>query len=276
MTKKLFSLVITLFLCAVTAGAQTANGTIKGRVIDPNGLILPGATLLLEGSDLQGQKTATSDDEGNYVFQGLPPGTYTLQVRRSGFKTLLRPNLMLRAGQTLTLDLSLQVGDVSETVEIQSSGENTPIIDTSNPEQKFNVSGEFVNKLPMSSRQNWESVWFLVPGAVTIGRGGPDGVNFDPQINGASERSNVYKLDGFDIGNSFTNQGWTTQFSTEAIQDVQIKTTGGDASTPLGQGGFINVITKSGGNRYSGSAAVFMQPRRFNWSIIPGGTPADQ
>jgi hypothetical protein len=128
----------------------------------------------------------------------------------------------------------------------------------------------------MSTRQNWESVWFLVPGAVTIGRNGPDGVNFDPQINGASERSNAYKLNGFEIGNSFTNQGWTTQFSTEAIQDVQIKTFGADASTPIGQGGFINVTTKSGGNEFHGSGALFWQPRRFNWNNIPGGTPLDQ
>src|SRR5258705_5404905 len=197
MTNKLLFPLIALFLSAVTASAQTGNGTIKGRVIDPNDLILPGAALLLEGSDLQGQKTARADDEGNYVFQGLPPGTYKLLVKRSGFKTLIRPDLALRAGQTLTLDLPLQIGDVAETVEIQSGGENTPIIDVSNPEQKFNVSGEFLNKLPMSSRQNWESVWLLVPGAVTIGNNGPDGVNFDPQINGASSRSNAYRLDGF-------------------------------------------------------------------------------
>ena len=165
---------------------------------------------------------------------------------------------------------------VSQAVNITSGGQDTPIIDTSNPEHKFNVSGEFINKLPMSSRQNWESVWFLVPGVVTIGRNGPDGVNFDAQVHGASERSNVYKLDGFDIGNSFTQQGWTTQFSTEAIQDVQIKTSGQDAATPLGEGGFLSIITKSGGNQFHGSAAFFAQPRSFNWNNVPGGNPLDQ
>ena len=274
--EKLFLLLIAAFLFTATANAQTVNGTIKGQVTDPNGLILPGVTVLLEGSGLQGQKSATSDTEGNYVFLGLPPGTYTIQVKGAGFKTLRRPDLALRAGQTLMLDLALVVGEVAETVEIKSNGENTPILDTTNPEQKFNVSGEFLNKLPMSSRQNWESIWLLIPGVTIVSSTGPDGVNYDPQINGASARSNSYKLDGFEIGSSFTNQGFTTQFSTEAIQDVQIKTSGGDASTPLGQGGYINITTKSGGNKYSGSAAVFMQPRSFNWTNVPGGIPLSQ
>src|SRR5262249_33597444 len=128
---------------------------------------------------------------------------------------------------------------VTQLVDVTSRGEDIPIIETNNPEQKFNVSGDFLNRLPLSMRQDWDSVWFLIPGAVTLGRTGPDN-NIDPQIHGASERSNVYKLDGFDIRNSFTNQGWTTQFSTEAIRDLQIKTSGADASTPLGEGGYIN------------------------------------
>jgi Carboxypeptidase regulatory-like domain/TonB dependent receptor-like, beta-barrel len=266
-----------ILLLAMGIHAQYTS-VIKGHVTDPSGAAVPGATLTLTGSSLQGQKTAVSDAEGNFVFLGLAPGDYELEIKQTGFQSLKQPDVNLRAGQTLVLELSLTVGNVAQTVDVaaRGGGEKIPIIDTVNPEQNYNVSGEFLNKLPMSTRQNWESVWFLVPGAVTIGRNGPDGVNFDPQINGASERSNSYKLNGFEIGNSFTNQGWTTQFSTEAIQDVQIKTFGADASTPLGEGGFINVTTKSGGNQFHGSAALFWQPRNFNWNNIPGGTPLDQ
>jgi len=78
------------------------------------------------------------------------------------------------------------------------------------------------------------------------------------------------------IGNAFTNQGWTTQLSVEAIQDVQIKTSGPDASTSLGQGGYINVISKSGGADFHGAAAFFSQPRSFNGNNVPGGAPLDQ
>jgi hypothetical protein len=167
---------------------------------------------------------------------------------------------------------------IAQTIDVaaRGGGKETQIIDTSNPEKKFNVSGEFINRLPLSSRQNWESVWFLIPGAVTTERNGPDGVNFDPQIHGASDRSNVYKLDGFEIGNAFTNQGWTTQFSTEAIHEAQIKTSGPDASTPLGLGGYVNIITKSGGANFHGAASFFSQARSFNWNNVPGGAPLDQ
>ena len=177
-----------------------------------------------------------------------------------------------RAGLTLTIDIKLQVAGVATTVTV---GGEAPIVDTTTPEQRFNVSGDFMNALPLSSHQNWDSVWFMVPGGYTMGRTGPD-LNIDPQIHGASSRSNIYKLDGMEIGSSYTNQGWVTQFSTEAIQDISIKTSGLDASTPLGEGAYANVITKSGGNQFHGSAAFYIQPWSFNWNNVPGGIPATQ
>jgi len=242
MSHRRWLLIVFWLLAAMPANAQY-TGAIKGQVVDPQGALVAGATLTLTGLELPGRKTSVSNEMGKYIFLGLPPSVYQLEVTQPGFHAFTQPGIILRTGLTLILDVRLTVTGIVQTIDVaaRGGGKAIPIIDISNPEQKFNVSGEFINRLPLSSRQNWESVWFLVPGAVTIGRNGPDGVNFDPQIHGASERSNVYKLDGFEIGNAFTNQGWTTQFSTEAIQDVQIKTSGPDASTPLGQGGYINI-----------------------------------
>ncbi len=277
MSKRQYLLIIFWILAAAPANAQY-NGAIKGQVMDPQGAFVAGATLTLTGSELPGRKTPVSNEAGGYIFLGLPPGVYQLEVAQPGFHPFAQSGIIMRAGSTLVLDLRLAVEGVTQTIDVaaRGGGREIPIIDISNPEQRFSVSGEFINRLPLSSQQNWESVWFLVPGAVTIGRDGPDGVNFDPRIHGASERSNVYKLDGFEIGNAFTNQGWTTQFSVEAIQDVQIKTSGSDASTPLGQGGYVNVITRSGGNKFHGSASFFSQPRSFNGNNVPGGAPLDQ
>ncbi|HEY6402022.1 MAG TPA: TonB-dependent receptor [Blastocatellia bacterium] len=277
MSNRQYLPIVFWILTAAPAYAQY-NGAIKGQVMDPQGAVVAGATLTLTGAEAPGRKTSISNEASGYIFLGLPPGVYQLEVTRSGFHTFTQPEIILRAGSTLVLDVRLTVAGVTQTIDVAARGEGReiPIIDVSNPEQRFNVSGEFINRLPLSSRQNWESVWFLVPGAVTMGGGGPDGVNFDPRIHGASDRSNVYKLDGFEIGNAFTNQGWTTQFSAEAIQDVQIKTSGPDASTSLGQGGYINVITRSGGNKFHGSASFFSQPRSFNGNNVPGGAPLDQ
>ncbi len=187
----------------------------------------------------------------------------------------------MRASQTIDLDLPLEVSGATGTVEVRS-GADAPIVDTSNPEKNYNISGEFITQLPLNSRQSWEALWTMVPGVGNF----PDGANYDPIVNGAGSLntgtssgqgviatvSNSYTLNGFNIGNSFTNQGWRTQFSTEAIQDVVVKTAGADASTPLAQGGAVNVVTKSGGNQFHGSAGIFLQPKNFNWTNIPNGT----
>lgn len=274
MLKRFFIIAAFLAFAGLTANAQS-TGILRGRVLDASEAVVPRATLTLSSPALTEPKTVTSDESGNYVILGLPPGVYRLQAESGNFAPFTQEELSVRAGSTLTFDVKLNVAGISQTVDVENDAENTPIIDTSNPEQNINVSGEFINKLPLGSRQNWDSVWFLVPGAVTLGRSGPD-ENIDPAIHGASSRANVYKLNGFDISHSFTNQGYTTQFSTDVIQDVQIKTSGVDASTPLGQGGYINVVTKSGGNKFSGSASFYYQPRKFNWSNVPGGNPLDQ
>jgi hypothetical protein len=248
------------------------TGTIQGRVLDPNEAAVPKATVTLSGPAIQGRKTVVTDETGLYIFIGLPTGLVTLETVMPGFETYRSAELDLRAGLTLTVDVKLKVAGVATAVDVATEA---PIVDVSNPEERFNVSGAFMNSMPLSMRQNWDAIAFMIPGAVAMGRSGPDN-NIDPAIHGASERSNVYKLDGIEMGNGFTNQGWTTQFSTEAIQDISIKTSAPDASTPLGQGGYINIVTKSGGNQFHGNASFFAQPRSFNWSNVPGGVAADQ
>lgn len=269
-----------LFLFGISAFAQN-NSILRGQLTDQNSDAVPGVTVTITGNQLQGNKTAVTDEGGNFSFLGLAPGTYQVDASKTGFKPLKQENVILRASQTLDLNLSLQVGEATGTVEVRA-GEDAPIVDTSNPEKNYNISGEFITQLPLNSRQSWEALWTMVPGVGNF----PDGANYDPVVNGAgnlgsgaassqgvvSTVSNSYTLNGFNIGNSFTNQGWRTQFSTEAIQDVVVKTAGADASTPLAQGGAVDVITKSGSNKYHGSIGIFSQPRKFNWTNVPGGT----
>jgi hypothetical protein len=160
MLRRFIALISLCLLSALTAQAQF-TGVIKGQVTDQSGARLPGAALTLAGAQLHGQKTAVADAEGNFIFLGLAPGSYEIEVKQNGFQPGKQENIQLRAGQTLTLDLRLAVGGVNQAVNIaaRGGGESIPIIDTTNPEINFNVSGEFLNKLPMSSRQNWESVW---------------------------------------------------------------------------------------------------------------------
>ncbi|MEK7723415.1 MAG: TonB-dependent receptor, partial [Acidobacteriota bacterium] len=280
MFKRVFPLTLVVLLAVSNLFAQN-NSILKGQVTDQNKALVAGAMITLTGDQVQGQKTVISDEDGNYNFLGLMPGNYQVLVSKSGFKTLRQDDVQLRATQTLDLNIKLEVGEAKGTVEIKS-GEDTPIVDTANPEKNYNISGQFLTELPLNSRQSWEALWTMVPG---VG-GFPDGANFDPVVNGAGSLnsgassgqgiintvSNNYTLNGFNIGNSFTNQGWRTQFSTEAIQDVVVKTAGADASTSAALGGSVNIVTKSGGNKYSGSAGIFFQPSKFNWTNVPNGT----
>ncbi len=274
MTLRTTVLVALVWLSAAAASAQV-SGTLKGQVTDPQKSPVPGVTVVVSSPELQGVRESVTDASGAYVMLGLPPGVYELRTELTGFSSHTQPDILVRAGQTINVDIELKVGKVQETVTVVGGqrGE-TPIVDVENPELHFNISGDFLRELPLGSRQQWDQLWQLVPGVVTSARSG-DG-DIEPQIHGASERSNVMKVDGFDIGSSFTNQQWTTQFSTEIIQDVSIKTAGLDASTPLGRGGFLNIVTKSGGNRIHGSGSAFLQPRKWNGNNIPGGQPLDQ
>src|SRR5262249_8284063 len=154
-----------MVFCMVAAASTNAQhaGAIKGRVLDPQGALVAGATLTLTSSELQGRRTFVSNEMGAYIFLGLPPGVYQLEATRTGFHAFTLPGISIRAGSTLVLDVRLTVADMAQTIDVaaRGGGRDMPIVDISNPEQRFNVSGEFINRLPLSSRQNWESVWFL-------------------------------------------------------------------------------------------------------------------
>lgn len=288
MRQKILLLGVLTWVLTVNLFAQS-NSILRGQVVDQNDAVIPGATVTLTGDQVQGKKNTVADSNGNFAFLGLMPGTYQILVSKSGFKTLQQNDIQLRASQTLDLNFRLEVGEAQGTVEVKS-GQDTPIVDTSTPEKNYNISGDFITQLPLNPRQSWEALWTMVPGV----DGFADGPNYDPIVNGAGRQnagtvtfqngfqtfnqgivntvSNSYTLNGLTIGDSVTNQGWRTQFSTEAIQDVVVKTSGADASTPLAQGGAVNIVTKSGGNKFHGSAGVFIQPKKFNWTNIPNGT----
>lgn len=154
MSNRQYLLLIFWILAAAPANAQY-NSAIKGKVTDPQGAIVAGARLTLTGSELQGRKTSVSNESGGYIFLGLPPGVYQLEVTQPGFHAFTQPGILLRAGPTLFLDVRLAVEGIDLTIDVaaRGGGKEIPIIDISNPEQRFNVSGEFINRLPLSSRQ---------------------------------------------------------------------------------------------------------------------------
>jgi hypothetical protein len=122
--------VFLLMVGAASAWAQRGTGAIEGRILDPQAAALPGVTLTLQGTGMPGQQTFTTGPDGAFRFPGVPPGTYTLTAELSGFGTARRDDLIVHIGLTVTLDLTLQLASVQESVTV--TGESPIVDDTSN------------------------------------------------------------------------------------------------------------------------------------------------
>ena len=163
-----FAFVFTIL--AVAAWAQIGTSTITGRVIDPTGAVVPAVGVTVVQIQTNFTFTATSNNEGLYRVQSLQPGMYRITFEAAGFKRLLRENVELRTGDTLAVDVNLEVGSVSESVEVRAA---TQLLETETSATGAVVSGKVMYDLPFFQRYvNWSVT--LVPGVMTNGNPHPN------------------------------------------------------------------------------------------------------
>ena len=143
---------VVAFLTAATAMAQTGQGGLRGYVKDEQGGALPGVTVTATSPALIQPATAVSDAEGSYRLVNLPPGTYTIAAELAGFASSRRQDVLLRAGVTFQVDMTMKIGSLSETITV--SGES-PMLEVSKPSNVLNISGEFQREMPIQARRNW-------------------------------------------------------------------------------------------------------------------------
>jgi hypothetical protein len=261
--------IVLLLVVVRPLSAQDARGAIRGQVADAQGNALPGVSITAKSPDVAGTFTAQSDAQGAYRLLNLPTGSdYTIVAELDGFARFQRMGLDVRAGLNLALDISLQVGALSETVTVKG---DTPMLEVTKAEQNVNISGELVRALPLTGRRDWSDVLQLAPGTLSASTD-----QFGGQVyflRGSENENHVMALDGADIG-SFA-QNWPSNYvnlGPDAIADVQIKTGGVDASAPSAMGMVINVATRSGTDQLRGSVAAAIAPRRWNGNNVPNGT----
>jgi hypothetical protein len=254
-------------LIAPLARAQTtAAGSIRGTVIDELGAAIPGAQISATSATVPGEFRATTGIDGQYRLADLPPGDYTVVAELTGFATIVRSPVTVRAGLNLILPLTMKVGGIDETVRVTG---DTPLLETQNAVRSVNISGTLLRATPLSERREWYSALALAPGVTTA-----EWVNNDKLIyvHGADQAANVVQIDGADVTNASRSGVSYLNLNTDAVDDIQIKTAGVDASSPLGLGGIINIATASGTNSIKGALTVFGQPLAWNGSNTPGGT----
>ncbi len=227
-------------LCALPAAAQEQTGRIEGVVKDSGGGVLPGVSVEATGPKLVGTAQSITDTRGVYRFPALPPGIYSLVATLDGFTPAGVNDVDLALGQVLGVELTLQVGSITETLTV--TGER-PLIDVKRSATSTSLSSDEIEMLPRG--RDFTSVAAYTASAVADESSG--GI----QIDGSSGAENRFIIDGIDttdlqIGTSRKN------VITEFIEEVQVKSTGYAAEFGGSTGGVISVITKSGGNSFKG------------------------
>jgi hypothetical protein len=244
---------------AMTFAQRTTTGTIAGRIVDSNGGVLPGVTITVKSPETLGAFTTTTDGAGLYRVPNLPPATYEVRAELSGFQVVLRQE-MVRLGAVTQVDITLGIGSLSETVTV--TGES-PLVDPERAGLSVNINNTALTSVPVTTNRRFQDVWLMVPGVYIR----PD----TQEATGSERRTSV---DGMDVTDPFGGDIFSVNLNYEAIQDVEIKALGAEASDGASMvGQFMNVVTKSGGNSLHGSAAFFIIPKRFNDSNVEGIAP---
>jgi hypothetical protein len=265
MRRVLSVLVLTVFLAAAPRAQSVAGGAVTGTARDEQGAAVPGATVLATGDNAPRGYRTTTDATGSYHLSDLPPGEYDVSAELIGFATFKRTAIRVRAGLTVTVDLTMKIGGIGETIEVRTE---TPLLETRNGSQSVNVSGDLLRSVPLTERREWYGALAVTPGVVTADFAGSKLF----YVRGSEPSATLVQVDGADITGAAKPGVSYVQLNMDAIEDIQIQTGGVSAAAPLGNGGVINIATASGTNHPRGAATLYVQPRRWNDSNQPGGT----
>jgi hypothetical protein len=248
---------------ASSAMAQN-QGSLRGYVKDEQGGALPGVTVTATSEALIQPSTAVTEADGAYRLVNLPPGSYTVSAALTGFATYRRTDVLLRAGANFQVDIVMKIGALQESVTV--AGES-PMLEVSKPSNVLNISGEFQREMPIQARRNWSDFLEITPGVHS--RPFDDGSGRMVYFGHGTEHfAHVVQLEGAIASNYQDAQITYVAMGADMVDDVQVKTGGVDASAPMGTGLNINVITKSGGNIFKGSAAFAYQPSAWNGNNV--------
>ena len=253
---RFFALAVVLASPCIFAQETTAG--LQGNVKDSTGGAIGKASVEVTSPALIGVKRVETDSAGYYRFANLPSGTYTVSVAASGFRTYKRQDIPLEVGHLPTLDIILEVGAVTETVEVSSQA---ALIDTTQSKVQTNITDASLMNLPTQSL-SFQSVIQFAPGA----RSEP--LQGGYQIDGASNSENAYLVEGQETA-SIQDGHSQANVPMDFIQEVQVKSSGFEAEYGGALGGVVNVIQKRGSNDWHGSLFTYYNTDRANAAPNP-------
>jgi hypothetical protein len=274
---------ITFVLFINTNAAQSPTGTVSGIVLDPSGAAIAGAEVLIVNDATAVQYPGKANGEGYYVVPNLPPGAYRIQVSNSGFKTIIKPDIVIHVEDALAINFTLPIGAASEIVTVEGGA---PLMNTTDASVGTVVDRKFVENIPLNGR-SFQDLISMTPGVVTQSpqSGSSLGANGDFSVNGQRTESNYYTVDGVSAnvaaGTGYGNLGaqpaasgsvpagtalGTTQslISVDALQEFRVQSSTYSAEFGHGPGAQISFVTRSGTNDFHGTVFDYLRNGFFD------------
>ncbi|MBX7169480.1 MAG: carboxypeptidase regulatory-like domain-containing protein [Pyrinomonadaceae bacterium] len=251
--------------------AQEITGSIVGTVKDASGAVVPGANITIADADKGNLvvRTITTNDDGEFKVPNLPVGIYQITVEAKNFKKIVKNGNKLDLGQVRTVDIVLEAGNITEVVTVEAD----PVaVDLQSASSGTLINGDQVREIPVNNR-NFVQLTTLAPGVsndladqVYVGTTNPDGQANTVQIsvNGARSSQNTYTVDGADVTDRGSNLTIQAYPSVDSIGEFRVLRSLYPAEAGRSGGGQINVVTRSGGKKFSGSAYMFTRNEAFN------------
>jgi hypothetical protein len=272
------------FLCACVVSlafpvaAQSTNGTINGRVVDPSNGVIVGADILVINDVTGVQYSGKTNGDGIYVVPSLPPGPYRLQVSKAGFKTIIKPDIVLNVQDALSINFTLPVGAVFDSVTVEGGA---PLVNTESAAVSTVVDQKYVANMPLNGR-SLQDLILLTPGVTTNSPQSPANFTGEFSVNGQRTESNYYTVDGVSANTGVASVSpataaisgslpastalGTTQglVSVDALDEFRVQSSTYSAEYGRSPGGQFSFSTRSGTNQWHGTVSDYLRNNFFD------------
>lgn len=239
-------------------------GSIRGKVVDDTGQPLPGVSITISGPRLLGTINALTRDEGMFRASNLPPGSdYDIKAELSGFQTVIRKGIVINAGKTIYIEIQMPSTVIETEITVVAP---SPTVDVVRSEKVTTIVADTLARLPLP--RDILNGFKIAPSVVTYQRGGLPRAS----VGGHGEGEAGFTMDGIqmnDSDNGFAYMGVDTGMAWNMVEEIALVSTGASASNYNSMGGMINVITKSGGNKFSGEASFYYTDKNLVGISVP-------
>lgn len=247
-----FMLCLLLVSLANAQGTSLDTGTIRGIIRDAEGNPLPGVNITVSGPAIMKTETAVTNQNGEFRIPLLRVGTYTLTAELPGFKIYKQENVYVGLNATVTLNIALEQSTIAEEVTVTAAA---PTVDVKSSTSATSVNSDLIQNLPIS--RSLGTIATLAPGVVS-----------SEMIKGGTAANTIYNVDGL-FANDPDNAGMGVNLDVNIFEEVEVVTGGAPAEVGIASGGYVNVVTKSGGNNFSGLLQGFYNREPWTTVVVP-------